>query len=116
MNFGRSVASNNLIQDTVMTLVERVSFQPGSITNMGIDYSLVLSWLGVAYLLARRAVLFEFKIALISYLAVFLFLRFPAIYQTIPLYPFFALTLGTLVSDIYTWGVVKIIHLKSSIQ
>ena len=106
-NLGRSISSNLSYLDVVRTIFSSFSFNVNFIADTGIDYALILSWLGVAYLLAKRSVPAEIKIGLISYLVFFFLLRFTAVFNTIPFFPFYALALGLVINDFYDYVIAK---------
>ncbi len=100
INLGRSVVSNNSILVVFQTFVTRFMFDKNGFADFGIDYKLVISWFGIAYLFARKLVPIQVKLGLLSYGFFFLLLRSTAVFNTIPFFPFYALAMGLILNDL----------------
>jgi Dolichyl-phosphate-mannose-protein mannosyltransferase len=94
-NVSRSILSDNIFNFPVLA---SLNYTKTTLFAGGIDLSLA-GWVGMAYSLSKK----NLRVAQISplcYLVVVLGLRYAWFYTLIPLYPFFAIGIGTIVTDV----------------
>jgi hypothetical protein len=81
--------------------------------SSGIDPALLIGWVAMAYSFSKKN-LRVVQLSPLSYLLVVVALRYAWFYTLIPLFPFFAIGVGTVVSDMISIGRNRISPRKSS--
>ncbi len=108
-NVSRSVISGNILNFPVLA---SLSYTKNAMYSAGIDPPLLGGWVGIAYSLLKK----NFRVILLSpacYLLVVLGLRFAWFYTVIPLFPFFAIGIGAMVTDMISVTRKRILHQSS---
>jgi hypothetical protein len=95
-NVSRSVISGNILN---FPLLASLSYTKNTMYSAGIDPLLLVGWVGMAYSL-RKKNLQIIRMSPLCYLLVVLGLRYASFYTLIPLFPFFAIGIGAVVTDI----------------
>lgn len=96
-NASRSFLSG--VNSNLSVLVSSFTYTQSTMYYAGVDVMLLIGWVGVAYSVSKR----KFRLvtlSILTYLLVVLALRYAWFYTMIPLFPFFAIGLGTLATDL----------------
>lgn len=108
-NVSRSVISGNILNFPVLA---SLSYTKNAMYSAGIDPFLLGGWVGIAYSLLRK----NLRVIMLSpacYLLVVLGLKYAWFYTVIPLFPFFAIGIGAMVTDIISVTRKRILHQSS---
>lgn len=82
----------------LLAFVTLFNYTSSTMYYAGVDPILLIGWLGIGYSLWKRKLPLV-QLSLLSYLGVVLGLRYAWFYTTIPLFPFFAIGIGGLLTD-----------------
>ncbi len=95
-NVSRSVISGSILNFPVLA---SLGYTENTMYSAGIDPLLLAGWVGMAYSL-RKKNLRIIQMSPLCYLLVVLGLRYASFYTLIPLFPFFAIGTGAMITDI----------------
>jgi hypothetical protein len=109
-NASRSVLSGNIL---LFPAFASLSYTKTTMYSSGIDPALLIGWVAMAYSFSKKN-LRVVQLSPLSYLLVVVALRYAWFYTLIPLFPFFAIGVGTVVSDMISIGRNRISPRKSS--
>jgi len=97
-NVSRSALSDHTFSDVFSILLASFSYSRSSMNYNGVDPILAISWVALIYSLSKSGVRFV-QASSVCYLSVVFVLRYAWFFTVIPLFPFFAIGIGDLVTD-----------------
>ena len=98
-NISRSTFSNHTFSDIFRILLASFTYSESTMNYTGVDSALVISWVALIYSLSKRGVRLV-QASSLCYLSIVFALRYVWFFTVIPLFPFFAIGIGTLVADL----------------
>ena len=98
-NVLRSTFSSHTFSDIFRIFLASFSYSKRSMSYTGIDSVLVISWVALIYSLSKPGVR-TVQVSSLCYLSIVFALRYVWFFTVIPLFPFFAIGIGTIVTDL----------------
>jgi hypothetical protein len=95
-DFSRSVLSGNIVGFPALA---SMSYTGTTMYSSGLDLSLLIGWMALIYSLSKKK-LQLIQTSALFYLLIVIALRYAWYYTMIPLFPFFAIGIGTVISDV----------------
>lgn len=109
-NVSRSVISSNILNFPVLA---SLGYTKATLFSAGIDPMLLAGWVGMGYSLWKKN-LRIIQMSPLCYLLVVLGLRYAWFYTVIPLFPFLAIGIGAMVTDIISVTRRRVLQRQSS--